>query len=89
MCQKSMSRLTSACVYFTFLFYFVSFRYVDRLAESLQQKLRLSEKLKTSCKRMAEKKKEAADQQRELEPKLEVIRCKTKELQAQVRFQQK
>jgi hypothetical protein len=57
---------------------------VDRLAESLQQKLRLSEKLKTSCKKMAEKKKEAADQQRDLEPKLEVIRCKTKELQAQV-----
>ncbi|XP_031556788.1 CDK5 regulatory subunit-associated protein 3-like [Actinia tenebrosa] len=59
-------------------------RYVDRLAESLQQKLRLSEKLKTSCKRMVEKRNEAAEQQRELEPKLEVIRCKTKELKTQI-----
>ncbi|KAK3700499.1 hypothetical protein QZH41_015723 [Actinostola sp. cb2023] len=59
-------------------------RYVDRLAESLQQKLRISEKLKTSCTNMVEKRKAAAEQQRDLEPKLDVIRCKTKELQAQI-----
>ncbi|XP_001634485.2 CDK5 regulatory subunit-associated protein 3 [Nematostella vectensis] len=59
-------------------------RYVGRLADSLQQKLRLSEKLLSSAQTMCEKRKEAAEQQRELEPKLDVIRQKTKDMQSQI-----
>ena len=62
-----------------------SFRYLDRLADSLQQKLKVSEKMVASSKLMAEKRQAASEEQMELEPKLEVIRSKTKELQGQVR----
>ena len=61
------------------------FRYLDRLADSLQQKLKVSEKLATSIKVMADKRQAAIIDQRDLEPKLEIIRTKTKELQGQVR----
>lgn len=57
---------------------------MDRLTESLQHKLKLSEKLQTSCKVVAERRQEAVALQRELEPKLDVIVTKTKELQGQV-----
>ena len=60
------------------------FRYLDRLADSLQQKLKVSEKLVASSKVMAEKRLAASKEQIDLEPKLEVIRSKTKELQGQV-----
>lgn len=60
------------------------FRYVDRLTESLQHKLKLSEKMQASCKAVAERKQEAATHQSELEPKLDVIVKKTKQLQQQV-----
>ena len=60
-------------------------RYLDRLADSLQQKLKVSEKLVASIKTMADKRQAASTEQHDLEPKLEVIRMKTKELQAQVR----
>ena len=59
-------------------------RYLDRLADSLQQKLKVSEKLVTSIKVMADKRQAATIEQRDLEPKLEIIRTKTKELQEQV-----
>ncbi|XP_028399693.1 CDK5 regulatory subunit-associated protein 3-like [Dendronephthya gigantea] len=59
-------------------------RYVDRLTESLQHKLKLSEKMQASCKVLAERKREAAAHQSELEPKLDVIVTKTKQLQQQI-----
>ena len=59
-------------------------RYVDRLTESLQHKLKLSEKMLASCKAVAERKQEAAALQSELEPKLDIIVTKTKQLQKQV-----
>lgn len=59
-------------------------RYLDRLADSLQQKLKVSEKLMASIKAMADKRQAASTEQQDLEPKLEVIRMKTKELQVQV-----
>lgn len=59
-------------------------RYLDRLADSLQQKLKVSEKLVTSIKTMADKRQAASMEQQDLEPKLEIIRMKTKELQLQV-----
>ena len=62
-------------------------RYLDRLADSLQQKLKVSGKLITSIKVMADKRQAATIEQRDLEPKLEIIRTKTKELQEQVRQQ--
>ena len=62
-------------------------RYLDRLADSLQQKLKVSEKLVTSIKMMADKRQAATIEQRDLEPKIEIIRTKTKELQEQVRQQ--
>lgn len=66
--------------------FFISFyRYLDRLADSLQQKLKVSEKMVSSSKLMAEKRQAASKEQMDLEPKLEVIRSKTKELQGQVR----
>ena len=61
-----------------------NFRYLDRLADSLQQKLKVSEKLVASIKTTADKRQAASTEQRDLEPKLEVIRTKTKELQQQV-----
>ena len=60
------------------------FRYVDRLTESLQHKLKLSEKMQASCKAVAERRQEAAALQSELEPKLDIIVTKTKQLQKQV-----
>ena len=62
-------------------------RYLDRLGDSLQQKLKVSEKLVTSIKVMADKRQAATIEQRDLEPKLEIIRTKTKELQEQARQQ--
>ena len=59
-------------------------RYVDRLADSLQQKLKVAEKLQASCKTMANKRQAATEEQRELEPKLDVIRTRTRETKEQV-----
>lgn len=59
-------------------------RYLDRLADSLQQKLNVSGKMVSSSKTMAEKRQFAAKEQMELEPKLEVIKSKTKELQRKI-----
>lgn len=60
------------------------YRYLDRLTDSLQQKLKVSEKMVVSSKLMAEKRDAASKEQMDLEPKLEVIRSKTKEVQRQV-----
>lgn len=60
-------------------------RYLDRLVDSLQQKLKISEKMVSSRKIVVEKRQTAAKEQMNLEPKLDIIRSKTKELQWQVR----
>lgn len=60
-------------------------RYLDRLVDSLQQKLKISEKMVSSSKVMVEKRQTAAKEQMNLEPKLDIIKSKTKELQMQVR----
>ncbi|KAJ7381249.1 CDK5 regulatory subunit associated protein 3 [Desmophyllum pertusum] len=78
-----LSTLTSMKMHNLFLLK-TSPRYLDRLADSLQQKLKVSEKLVTSIKMMADKRQAASTEQRDLEPKLEVIRTKTKELQGQI-----
>ncbi|KAK2555745.1 CDK5 regulatory subunit-associated protein 3 [Acropora cervicornis] len=59
-------------------------RYLDRLVDSLQQKLKISEKMVSSRKIVVEKRQTAAKEQMNLEPKLDIIRSKTKELQRQV-----
>ncbi|XP_067022124.1 CDK5 regulatory subunit-associated protein 3-like isoform X1 [Acropora muricata] len=59
-------------------------RYLDRLVDSLQQKLKISEKMVSSRKIVVEKRQTAAEEQMNLEPKLDIIRSKTKELQWQV-----
>lgn len=78
-----LSTLTSMKMHNLFLLK-TSPRYLDRLADSLQQKLKVSEKLATSIKVMADKRQAAIIDQRDLEPKLEIIRTKTKELQGQI-----
>lgn len=78
-----LSTLTSMKMHNLFLLK-TSPRYLDRLADSLQQKLKVSEKLVASSKVMAEKRLAASKEQIDLEPKLEVIRSKTKELQGQI-----
>lgn len=59
-------------------------RYVERLTESLQHKLKLSEKMQASCKAVVTRQQEAAALQSQLEPKLDVIVTKTKQLQKQI-----
>lgn len=78
-----LSTLTSMKMHNLFLLK-TSPRYLDRLADSLQQKLKVSEKLVTSIKVMADKRQAATIEQRDLEPKLEIIRTKTRELQEQI-----
>jgi len=78
-----LSTITSMKMHNLFLLK-TSPRYLDRLADSLQQKLKVSEKLVTSIKTMADKRQAASMEQQDLEPKLEIIRMKTKELQVQI-----
>lgn len=62
------------------------YRYVDRIADSLQQKLKISQNLLNQMSTLQERHDEALKLQTETEPKLALIVKKTKELQAQVRF---
>ncbi|KAL9967232.1 hypothetical protein ACROYT_G025412 [Oculina patagonica] len=78
-----LSTITSMKIHNLFLLK-TSPRYLDRLADSLQQKLKVSEKLVAAIKTVADKRQAASTEQRDLEPKLEVIRTKTKELQQQL-----
>ena len=59
-------------------------RYVDRLADSLQQKLKTANNLLRQAKAMTERRKAAHELQIETEPKLEGLIKKTKELKQQV-----
>ena len=59
-------------------------RYVDRLADSLQQKLKTANNLLRQARAMTERRKAARELQIETEPKLAVLIKKTKELKQQV-----
>ncbi|KAH8023725.1 hypothetical protein HPB51_015265 [Rhipicephalus microplus] len=58
-------------------------RYVDRLVETLQQKLYLADKNLQSREAVATRRQEALDEQRQLQPKLELILAKIRQLQKQ------
>lgn len=58
--------------------------YVERLADSLQQQLRLADKMERAALTAQERRSAAQQQQRELEPQLEKLREQTRELQQQV-----
>ncbi|XP_013413714.1 CDK5 regulatory subunit-associated protein 3 [Lingula anatina] len=59
-------------------------RYVDRLAEQLKSVLSMSEKMEASKRLMVQKRAEALEEQRATEPKVGLIREKTKILQKQI-----
>lgn len=60
-------------------------RYVDRVTELLQQKLKQSQLLALKKELMLQKQQEALREQAALEPKLDLLLEKTKELQKLVR----
>ncbi|BFZ06477.1 hypothetical protein BsWGS_09515 [Bradybaena similaris] len=59
-------------------------RYVDRLRDSLRQKLVLADKMALSEKEMAGTRLEAIQEEKELEPQLEVLRKQTKVIKKQL-----
>ena len=65
-------------------FFILWHRYVDRLKESLCQTLTLADKMVFYEKEMVVKRKATVEEERELEPKLDILIMKTKELQKQV-----
>ena len=60
-------------------------RYVGRLAENLREVSSSADKLVALQKLMVVRREEARQEQADIEPKLDLIRLKTKELQKQVR----
>lgn len=60
-------------------------RYVDRVTEFLQQKLKQSQLLALKKELMVQKQQEALQEQAALEPKLDLLQERTKELQKLVR----
>ena len=61
------------------------FRYVERLAGSLNKKLDDAEKLMARSRLMVTRRTEALDEERGVQPKLDLIRKRTTELKQQVR----
>ncbi|XP_033100530.1 CDK5 regulatory subunit-associated protein 3-like [Anneissia japonica] len=59
-------------------------RYVDRLADSLKEKLVYQEKMIASQKAVVEKRQASLEEQRKLEPKLDTLIMKTRELKQQI-----
>ncbi|KAH6930105.1 hypothetical protein HPB50_009464 [Hyalomma asiaticum] len=59
-------------------------KYVDRLVETLQQKLYLADKNLQSREAVATRRQEALEEQRQLQPKLDLILAKIRQLQKQV-----
>ena len=66
------------------MFFFLFFRYVDRLKENLKQTLTLADKMTFHEKEMVLKRGETKQEQAEIQPKLDLIIKKTKEVQKQV-----
>jgi uncharacterized protein YtpQ (UPF0354 family) len=61
-------------------------RYVDHLANSLKQKLDAADKMVASQKAVRQRRIEAAEEAKSLQPKLKLIIAKTKELQGEVGY---
>lgn len=59
-------------------------KYVDRLVDTLQQKLYLADKNLQSREAVATRRQEALEEQRQLQPKLDLILAKIRQLQKQV-----
>lgn len=59
-------------------------RYVDRVANSLQQNLRLADKMEGNKTTLAEKRRASAVEQSRLQPALKKLIERTKELQADI-----
>ncbi|VTJ55360.1 Hypothetical predicted protein [Marmota monax] len=78
--QDLIGRLTSLQMQHLFMI-LASPRYVDRVTEFLQQKLKQSQLLALKKELMVQKQQEALQEQAALEPKLDLLLEKTKELQ--------
>uniref|UniRef100_A0A673V266 CDK5 regulatory subunit associated protein 3 n=1 Tax=Suricata suricatta TaxID=37032 RepID=A0A673V266_SURSU len=78
--QDLIGRLTSLRMQHLFMI-LASPRYVDRVTEFLQQKLKQSQLLALKKELMVQKQQEALREQAALEPKLDLLLAKTKELQ--------
>ncbi|XP_045841848.1 CDK5 regulatory subunit-associated protein 3 [Meles meles] len=78
--QDLIGRLTSLRMQHLFMI-LASPRYVDRVTEFLQQKLKQSQLLALKKELMAQKQQEALQEQAALEPKLDLLLEKTRELQ--------
>lgn len=78
--QDLIGRLTSIRMQHLFMI-LASPRYVDRVTEFLQQKLKQSQLLVLKKKLMVQKQEEALQEQAALEPKLDLLLEKTRELQ--------
>ncbi len=63
---------------------FDNYRYVGRLAEKLKKTLESSEKMLSLSRLMVTRRQEALTEQTQLQPKVDLIRKRTKELQKQV-----
>lgn len=63
------------------MFYFALFRYVERVSEMLRQKLKQADILLLKGATMAEKRQEALDEQSRLEPRIDLLAGRTRELQ--------
>uniref|UniRef100_A0A8C8YLG5 CDK5 regulatory subunit associated protein 3 n=1 Tax=Prolemur simus TaxID=1328070 RepID=A0A8C8YLG5_PROSS len=82
--QDLIGRLTNLRMQHLFMI-LASPRYVDRVTEFLQQKLKQSQLLALKKELMVQKQQEALQEQAALEPKLDLLLEKTKELQKLVR----
>ncbi|KFO34927.1 CDK5 regulatory subunit-associated protein 3 [Fukomys damarensis] len=78
--RELIGRLTSLQMQHLFMI-LASPRYVDRVTESLQQKLKQSQLLALKRELMVQKQQEALQEQAALEPKLDLLLEKTRELQ--------
>lgn len=78
--QDLIGRLTNLRMQHLFMI-LASPRYVDRVTEFLQQKLKQSQLLALKKELMVQKQREALQEQAALEPKLDLLLEKTKELQ--------
>uniref|UniRef100_A0A673MUG5 CDK5 regulatory subunit associated protein 3 n=3 Tax=Sinocyclocheilus rhinocerous TaxID=307959 RepID=A0A673MUG5_9TELE len=56
-------------------------RYVERVSELLRQKLKQADILVLKCGTLAEKRQEALEEQAKLEPRIDLLAARTKELQ--------
>ena len=63
-----------------------TFRYLERLSDSLLHNLRLSNKATSLARELVTRREGAAAQAEKLEPKLVTISTRTKQLQAHVRY---